>query len=34
MKIHFGSLPIFLEYMVSELLALIFNVYQYKYIKI
>ena len=34
MGVHFGSLPIFLEYVVSELLAPITNVYKYQYIKI
>ena len=34
MGVHFGLLSIFLEYVVSELLAPIINVYQYKYIKI
>ena len=34
MGVHFGLLSIFLEYVVSELLAPIINVYQYQYIKI
>ncbi len=33
MEIHFGSLPIFLEYIISELLALISNPLPIQYIQ-